>query len=57
MDVHTIQQLAKARHDDLVRDADEWRVARLARESHEDACPAPLPIPRPRAASRLGLAR
>jgi hypothetical protein len=57
MDVHTIQQLARARHDDLVRDADEWRVARLARESHEDACPAPLPLPRPRTASRLGLAR
>jgi hypothetical protein len=54
MDPYTIQQLSKARHDDLVREADEWR---RAHESHEDSVPAPLPIPRQRTARRLGLAR
>jgi hypothetical protein len=54
MDPYTIQQLNKAKHDDLVREADEWR---LAHESHEDSRPAAPPIPRPRTARRLGFAR
>lgn len=59
MDPYSIQRLAQARHDDLMREADEWRVARIARESHEDSCPAPPPVPRPRTARarRLGIAR
>jgi hypothetical protein len=43
MDPFSIQQLTTARHDDLVREADESRTGRLAREEREDARPAPRP--------------
>jgi hypothetical protein len=41
MDPYIIDQLMTARHDDLVRDADESRAARLVTDTHEEAPPKP----------------
>lgn len=46
MDPYAIYQLATARHDDLVREADESRLTRQARDTHDEARPAPKPAPR-----------
>jgi hypothetical protein len=43
MDPYAINQLATSRHDDLVREADESRVASQARDGHEDSRPGPPP--------------
>jgi len=43
MDPYAIRLLTTARHDDLVREADE---SRLARDTHEESRPAPKPAPR-----------
>lgn len=56
MDPFSIHQLATARHDDLVREADESRVARLARETQDEARPAPRPKPGGARARRLRIA-
>ncbi|TDV38715.1 hypothetical protein [Actinophytocola oryzae] len=45
MDPYTIQQLMTARHDDLVREADESRVSRRAKDAREESRPAPKPAP------------
>lgn len=57
MDPHSMMSLAAARSDDLLRDAQEFRRARLAKEVREDARSAPRPEPRPMTARRLGVAR
>jgi hypothetical protein len=54
MDPYTIHLLATARHDDLVRDADESRCARQARDTHDES--RPVPEPAPRRARRLRIA-
>jgi hypothetical protein len=54
MDPYTINQLFTDRHNDLIREADE---SRLACEALDESQPAPLPAPRPRRARRLGFAR
>jgi hypothetical protein len=43
MDPYTMHQLTTSRHEDLVREADESRLARQARDSHEESRPAPAP--------------
>jgi hypothetical protein len=43
MDPHTMHQLTTMRHEDLVREADESRLSRQARDSHEESRPAPTP--------------
>lgn len=57
MDVFSANAIIAARHADLVRDADESRLARRARESRESPKPAPRPAPRTVRARRLGVAR
>jgi hypothetical protein len=57
MDPYAMQALAAGRGDDFAREAAESRLARLARESHEDARPAPRPAPRPARARQLRVAR
>jgi hypothetical protein len=54
MDPYVINQLFTDRRNDLIRDADE---SRLARDAHEDSQPAPLPAPRPTRSRRLSFAR
>lgn len=56
MDPHAIHQLTTARHDDLVRDADEARIARRARDTRDQDRPAPRPSPRASGARRLRVA-
>jgi hypothetical protein len=57
MDVHSAHALAGTRHDDLVREAEESRLARLTRESRDEPRPAPRPAGRAVRARRLGVAR
>jgi hypothetical protein len=57
MDVFSASTLVTARHADLVREADESRLARAARESRDEPKPAPRPSPRAVRARRLGVAR
>lgn len=57
MDVYSAYALAGTRRDDLVREAEESRVARLARESRDESRPAPRPAARSARARRLGIAR
>jgi hypothetical protein len=57
MDVFSANAIVAARHADLVREADESRIARLARESRETPKPAPKPSARTVRARRLGVAR
>lgn len=57
MDVFSARALVEARHADLVREADESRLARAARESRDEPKPAPRPAPRVVRARRLGVAR
>lgn len=54
MDPFAVHQLTTARHDDLVREADESRLTRLARDTHEESRPAPRPAPK--GARRLRIA-
>jgi hypothetical protein len=54
MDPYVIEQLMTARHDDLVREADETRRVRQARDTRDEARPAPEP--RKARARRLGIA-
>jgi hypothetical protein len=56
MDPYTVQNLFTARHDDLVREADESRLTREARDSHEDTRPAQKPAPRDSRSRRYRLA-
>lgn len=56
MDPYGIQQLTAVRHADLVREADESRVARFAREERDEARPAPQPKRGPSRVRRLGIA-
>ncbi|MCA1654874.1 MAG: hypothetical protein LC635_00045, partial [Pseudonocardiaceae bacterium] len=57
MDPYGVFALAATRHDDLVREADESRIARKARESHEESRPAPRPASRPARVRQLRVAR
>lgn len=57
MDVFSARTLVTARHADLVREADESRLARVARESRDEPKPAPRPVRRTVRARRLGVAR
>jgi hypothetical protein len=57
MDVFSASAFVAARHADLVREADESRLARAARESRDEPKPAPRPVPRAVRARRLGVAR
>jgi hypothetical protein len=57
MDVFSAHALATTRHADLVREADESRLAHLARESRETPKAAPRPNARAARARRLGVAR
>lgn len=41
MDPYVIDQLMSARRDDLVRDAEGSRIARRARDTHEEVPPRP----------------
>lgn len=43
MDPYVIQQLMTARHDDLVREADESRRANQTRDTHDESRPGPEP--------------
>jgi len=54
MDPYVIQQLMAARHDDLVREADESRRVRQARDTHDEG--QPPPEPRKARARRLRIA-
>ena len=56
MDVFSASAIIAARHADLAREADESRLARLARESRETPKPSPKPAPRAVRARRLGVA-
>lgn len=56
MDPYTVQHLFTARHDDLVREADESRLTREAKESHEDSRPAQKPARRDARSRRFRLA-
>jgi hypothetical protein len=57
MDVFSAGAIVAARHADLVREANESRLARAARESRDEPKPAPKPGPRAVRARRLGVAR
>lgn len=57
MDVFSAHALATTRHADLVREAEDSRLARLARESRDEPKPASRPAPRVARARRLGVAR
>jgi hypothetical protein len=57
MDVFSASAIIAHRHADLAREADESRLARLARESRETPQPSPKPAPRAVRARRLGVAR
>jgi hypothetical protein len=46
MDPYIVQHLFAGRQDDLVREAEESRLAQSARETHEEARPASAPAPR-----------
>jgi hypothetical protein len=54
MDPYIVNQLFTDRRNDLVREADE---SRLARDVHEESQPEPRPSSRPARARRLGFAR
>jgi hypothetical protein len=54
MDPYIVNQLFIDRRNDLVREADE---SRLARDAHEESQPEPRPSSRPARARRLGFAR
>lgn len=43
MDPYVIEQLMTARHDDLVREADESRAGRRIRDTHDDSPSKPAP--------------
>jgi hypothetical protein len=57
MDPYGILALNRARHDDLVREAHDSHVAKVARDTHDESRPAPKPVRRPVRARRLGVAR
>lgn len=57
MDPYGILAISSTRHDDLVREAHDSRVAKVAKDTHHEARPAPKPVRRPAQARRLGLAR
>ncbi|MFC4858271.1 hypothetical protein [Actinophytocola glycyrrhizae] len=57
MDVHSAAALAAARRADLTREAGEFRLARLVRESRETPKPVPKPAPGVVRARLLGVAR
>jgi hypothetical protein len=57
MDVFSVNALAATRRADLVREAEESRLARLGRESRDEPKPAPRPAPKVVRARRLGVAR
>jgi hypothetical protein len=54
MDPFIVNQLFIDRRNDLVREADE---SRLARDVHDESQPEPRPASRPARARRLGFAR
>jgi hypothetical protein len=56
MDPYIVQHLFTARHDDLVRAADDARAARESKESHEESRPAPKPASRDSRSRRFRLA-
>jgi hypothetical protein len=56
MDPYTLHQLTTNRHDDLIREADESRLSRQARESHDESQPSAKPAPRKARARRLRVA-
>jgi hypothetical protein len=56
MDPYLMHALSVSRHDDLVREADESRLTRQARDSHEESRPAAKPAPRKDRARRLRVA-
>jgi hypothetical protein len=56
MDPYVVQYLFTARHDDLVREADESRLTREARNSHEESRPAQKPVRREKRARGFRLA-
>ncbi|MFL6126196.1 hypothetical protein [Actinophytocola sp.] len=56
MDPYVVQHLFTARHDDLVREADDSRLTRAARDSHEESRPPQKPAPRDSRSRRLRLA-
>jgi hypothetical protein len=57
MDPYGILAISSTRHDDLVREAHDSRVAKIAKDTHDESRPAPKPVRRPAQARRLGLAR
>lgn len=59
MDPYSAHAIATTRSADLVREAEQARIAKAARESREDERPAPAPGParRPARVRRLGVAR
>jgi hypothetical protein len=57
MDPYGILAISSARHDDLVREAHDSRVAKAARDTHDESRPAPRPVRQPVRARRLGVAR
>ena len=57
MDVYSAYALANTRRDDLMREADQSRLARRSRDTHDESSPAPRPAPRAVRARRLGVAR
>jgi len=56
MDPYVVQHLFTARHDDLVREADESRLTRAAKESHEESRPVRKQAPRDARSRRFRLA-
>lgn len=56
MDPHSMMALAASRSDDMLRDAQEFRRTRLARQAREEARSTPRPESRPATARRLGIA-
>ncbi|HYQ66707.1 hypothetical protein [Actinophytocola sp.] len=56
MDPYIVQHLFTARHDDLVRQAEDSRIARESRDSHDESRPAPKPASRDSRSRRFRLA-
>jgi hypothetical protein len=57
MDPYSAHAIATARSADFVREAEQSRIAKAARQSREDERPASEPVRRPARARRLGVAR
>jgi hypothetical protein len=56
MDPYIVQHLFTARHNDLVREADDSRIVRKSKDSHEESRPAPKPASRDSRSRRFRLA-